>query len=100
MNLVKLGSIAGALQAVAIAKENPFLKSHRSLRWFVQTIAKENNDVEIVKGFYLAEGLHANFHSVNFDSRDVLEVLEPIRSTVDKILKLIPKEFLNTQQPL
>jgi hypothetical protein len=87
------GSMAQALQAVAASK-GKYLANHRSLRWFANTIAKELRDLEVAKSYQIAERLHSNFHEVELEPEDVDIAVEPIRSTVQKLLRLIPKEIL------
>lgn len=90
------GSIAQAMHAVA-ASRGVSLSNHRSLRWFMSTLAKELNDRTLLNGFWQAEALHSNFHEVDLTPQDVAVVVEPIRTTVSKLLSLVPKEFL--QEP-
>lgn len=90
------GSMAQAVQAVAASRGKP-LVNHRSLRWFVSTLAKEVNDRSIADGFFHAEHLHSNFHEVDLAPEDVALVVEPIRTAVSKLLSLIPKELV--QEP-
>ena len=83
------GSIAEALQAVA-ASRSMRLTNHRSLRYFASQLAKELNDRSINDSFVFAERLHSNFHEVELEAEDVAAVVDPIRETVSKLLKLIP----------
>lgn len=88
------GSMAEALQAVA-ASRGKHLANHRSLHWFVAQLGKELEDKDLVAAFYQAEALHSNFHEVELTIEDVAINLEPIRTTVLKLLKLIPSELLD-----
>ena len=88
------GSMAEALQAVA-ASRGIRLANHRSLRWFIASLSKELSDKSIVGAFYQAENLHSNFHEVELTPEDVAMVVEPIRTTVARLLDLIPKELVN-----
>ncbi len=90
------GSLAQALQAVA-ASRNIHLSNHRSLRWFVSTLARELNDRALLDGFRQAEALHSNFHEVDLSVEDVAGTVDPIRTTVSRVLALIPSELV--QEP-
>lgn len=88
------GSVAEAMQAVA-ASRGKRLANHHSLRWFAANLSKELGDKSIVGAFYQAQALHSNFHEVELTPEDVAMVVEPIRTTVAKLLALIPKELVN-----
>lgn len=87
------GSVAQALQAVA-ASRNIRLSNHRSLRWFVSTLARELNDRTLLDGFGQAQVLHSNFHEVDLAVEDVAVVVDPIRGLVSRLLALIPNELI------
>lgn len=89
------GSIAEALQAVA-ASRNMHLANHRSLRYFASQLAKELEDRSINDSFIFAERLHSNFHEVELEVEDVAAMVDSIKETVSKLLKLIPEELLTT----
>ena len=72
------GSLAQALHAVALYRNVPTLKNHRSLRWFVSTIASDLNDESLPAAFRRAEALHSNFHTVELSVEDVASDVEPI----------------------
>ncbi|MEK7777332.1 MAG: PaREP1 family protein [Chloroflexota bacterium] len=88
------GSIAQALQAVAISR-NVRLANHRSLRWFVSILTKELGDRTILDGFLQGERLHSNFHEVDLTVEDVALSVDPIRAAVSKLLELIPPELVS-----
>lgn len=87
------GSVAEAVHAVA-ASRGVRLRNHRSLRWFVSTLSRELGDRTIMDGFTHAEYLHTNFHQVELSQEDVAVVVEPIRTTVSRLLSLVPKELV------
>lgn len=86
------GSVAQALQAVA-ASRNIRLSNHRSLSWFVSSLARELNDRALLDGFWRAQALHSNFHEVDLTVEDVAGVVDHIRTAVSKLLALIPSEL-------
>jgi len=90
------GSVAQALEAVAVSRDLS-LANHRSLRWFASNLARELNDRTLANGYWQAEALHSNFHAVDLTAEDVSELVEPIRTTVAKLLALIPPELV--QEP-
>ena len=90
------GSVAEALQAVATSR-GMHLANHRSLRYFAGVIAKELGDAALAQGFSDADRLHSNFYEVELELADVAAVLEPIRTTVAKLLALIPPEALREE---
>lgn len=87
------GGVAQALHAVA-ASRNVHLSNHRSLRWFVSTLARELNDRTLLDGFRQAEALHSNFHEVDLAVEDVAVVADPIRESVSRLLALVPSELI------
>jgi hypothetical protein len=92
------GSVAEALQALAISRGVKPLKNHKSLRWFVGVISRELDDSDIAKTFHAAENLHhKGFHEVELELRDVALLVEPIRKMVKRLLDSIPKELLRAE---
>lgn len=87
------GSMAQALQAVALSHGTP-LANHRSLRWFASQLAKELSDRSILDGFWQAEKLHSNFHDVDLSVEDVATMVDAIKTTVSRLLSLVPAEIL------
>jgi hypothetical protein len=64
------GSVAQALQAVAAYKNIP-VRTHRELKNFAITLAKELADPALLTSVNLAEGLHSNYYEVALEPRDV-----------------------------
>ena len=87
------GSTAQAIQALA-ASRGRLLTNHRSLRWFITTLAKERNDRTLVDNFRRAEYLHSNFHEVDLSVEDVALDVDSIRELVNSLLSLIPTELV------
>ncbi|MBI4330737.1 MAG: hypothetical protein HY673_05620 [Chloroflexi bacterium] len=82
-------SVAQAAEAVALSR-GISLRNHRSIRWFISTVAKELNDRDLLTGFRQAEQLHSSFHEIELNGEDVATMLEPIRVTVRKLLAQVP----------
>jgi hypothetical protein len=90
------GSVSQALEAVAESR-NMRLKEHRSLRYFVAELSRETGDKSINNGFYQAEALHNNFHSVDMDVQSVATNVDSIRDLISKLLSMIPPELTNQE---
>lgn len=85
------GSMAEAIKAVAAIKGVTF-RGHRQVRDYAENLAKELGDNSIFAHFLHAESLHSNFYECELELGDVIRVAEEVRSTVDKLLRLLPKE--------
>lgn len=85
------GSIAEAVKAVAASKGITFY-SHRRLKEYASELARELQDKSISDTFNRAESLHFNFYESTLELKDIRLVAEDIRTTVSKLLSLIPGE--------
>ena len=85
------GSMAEAIKAVAAIKGVTF-KGHRQVRNYAENLSKELGDNSIFDHFLHAESLHSNFYECELELRDVIRVADEVRMTVDKLLRLLPKE--------
>jgi len=84
------GSIAEAVKAVAASKGITFY-SHRRLKEYASELARELQDKSISDTFNRAESLHFNFYESTLELKDIRLVAEDIRTTVNKLLSLIPE---------
>jgi len=85
------GSMAEAIKAVAAIKGVTF-RGHRQVRDYAESLSKELGDKSIFDHFLHAESLHSNFYECELELKDVIRVAEEVRTTVDKLLSLIPGE--------
>jgi len=85
------GSMAQAIKAVVAAKGATFRK-HRFLWVYAESLAKELEDKSIYDSFVHAYSLHSNFYESDLELKDVRRIAEDVRTTVGKLLSLIPKE--------
>jgi hypothetical protein len=85
------GSMAQAIKAVAATKELA-LKSHRDLWDYADALSKELGDKSIYDSFLHANSLHSNFYECELELKDVIRVAEEVRTTIAKLLSLIPTE--------
>lgn len=88
------GSMAQAIKAVAATKWVT-LRGHRLLRDYVESLSKELDDKSIYDYFLHAESLHSNFYESELELKDVVRIAEEVRTTVAKLLNLLPKESEN-----
>lgn len=79
------GAVAALLNAIAERRGLPHF-SHRDYAVLVDRLFEETGDEELVKGFRVAEGLHANFYHSSMGRRQfelhrraVLELVEKLR---------------------
>jgi hypothetical protein len=84
------GSMTQALKAVAASKEIR-LKSHRQIWDYARELSKSLNDKDIFDTFLHANSLHSNFYESELTVEDVATIADGIKSTVAKLLELIPK---------
>ena len=85
------GSMAQALKAVA-ANNGIFLRGHRQIWNYAESLTKELEDKSIYSAFLHANSLHTNFYESELELKDVRMMAEGVRIAVDKLLSLIPKE--------
>jgi len=91
------GSMAEAVKAVAASKGITFY-SHRRLKEYASELARELQDKSIFDTFAHANSLHSNFYECELELRDVLRVAEEVRSTVGKLLRLIPERESTSEE--
>ena len=82
------GSIAQALKAVASYK-GYYLKSHRQIWDFAESLSKDLKDKSIYDAFLHANLLHSNFYECELELKDVRRIAEEITAVVEKLLNLI-----------
>jgi len=85
------GSMAEALKALALSK-GISLQKHGEIWNYIKSLTKELEDKDIYDVFLHANSLHKNFYELEFEMEDVRRMAEDVRMTVDKLLRLIPKE--------
>jgi len=85
------GSMAEALKAMA-ASEGRELNSHGEIRNYARELAKKHNDMSIWDVYGIANSLHGNFYEAGLSLEEVQTHAERIRTTVVKLLGLIPEE--------
>ena len=85
------GSMAQALKAVA-ANKGRELNTHQEIRKYARELAKRCKDESIWNGFSQASYLHSNFYEAGLSMEEVFTCAGRIRTTVRKLLELVPKE--------
>jgi len=85
------GSMAQALKAVA-ANKGRELNTHQEIRRYARELAKRCKDESIWNGFSQASYLHSNFYEAGLSMEEVFTCAGRIRTTVRKLLELVPKE--------
>ena len=85
------GSMAQALKAVAASKGRE-LNTHQEIRRYARELAKRCKDESIWNGFSQASYLHSNFYEAGLSMEEVFTCAGRIRTTVRKLLELVPKE--------
>lgn len=85
------GSMAQALKAVA-ASEGKELNTHGEIRKYATELAKKHDDVSIWDVYGIANSLHGNFYEAGLSLEEIQTHAERIRTTVVKLLSLIPEE--------
>ncbi len=85
------GSMAQAIKAVVAAKGVTFRK-HRLLWEYAEILSKELEDKSIYDSFVHAYSLHSNFYESDLELKDVRRMAEDVKTTVGKLLRLIPEE--------
>jgi len=83
------GSMAQALKAVAASRERE-LNTHEEIRRYARELAKRGRDESIWNGFSQASYLHSNFYEAGLSMEEVLTYSGRIRTTVRKLLEMIP----------
>lgn len=79
------GAAASAVKALA-ARRREKLDRHGSLWDFVSRLAREREDEELLRLFYVANGLHRNFYEDQIKRREPLEAaFKDIKRFVDKL---------------
>jgi len=82
------GAAAEMVKALA-AKRDVELRSHSDLWEFVDKIADETGDPDIVKLFSIANALHQNFYEAWMPIGAVKRDAEAVRQLVEKLEKLM-----------
>ena len=85
------GSLAEALKALALSK-GIYLRKHHQIWNYAETLTKELEDKSIYDTFLHANTLHINFYESDLELRDVRRMAEDVKTTVGKLLRLIPRE--------
>ena len=85
------GSMAQALKAVAASRDIR-LKSHKDIRDYAMELARAPQDESIRHAFNKAQSLHSNFYESGLMLEDVVIGAEEVKTTVAKLLSLIPEE--------
>ena len=85
------GSMAQALKAVA-ASEGKELNAHRDIGDYARKLAKKTGDETILDVYGSASYLHSNFYEAGLSLEEVQTYAERIRTTIGKLLSLIPEE--------
>ena len=85
------GSMAEALKAVA-ASEGKELNAHWDIGDYARKLAKKMGDESILDVYGSASYLHSNFYEAGLSLEEVQTYAERIRTTVAKLLSLIPEE--------
>jgi hypothetical protein len=83
------GSMAQALKVVAASRERE-LNTHEEIRRYARELAKRGRDESIWNGFSQASYLHSNFYEAGLSMEEVLTYSGRIRTTVRKLLEMIP----------
>jgi len=68
------------------------LKSHKELRNYALGLAKELGDESIRHTFLHAQSLHSNFYETGLLMEDVAMCAEEVRTTVNKLVKLVNRK--------
>lgn len=82
------GATAGAVKAVA-AKRGIKLRSHRDLWEFVDELADELDDPEIVKLFSIANALHQNFYEAWMPLGVVKKNVEAVKQLNERLREIM-----------
>jgi hypothetical protein len=85
------GSMAEAIKAVA-ASEGKQLKAHSEIRDYARKLAKHMHDEAIWDVYGSANYLHSNYYEAGLRIEEIQTYAERIRSTVGKLLELVPKD--------
>lgn len=85
------GSMAEAIKAVA-ASEGKALKAHREIGDYARKLAKSMDDEAIWDVYGSASYLHSNYYEAGLRIEEIQTYAERIRTTVRKLLELVPKE--------
>ncbi len=85
------GSMAEALKAVA-ASEGKELNAHWDIGDYARKLAKKTGDESILDVYGTASYLHSNFYEAGLSLEEVQTYAQRIRTTVAKLLSLIPEE--------
>ena len=90
------GSMAQALKAVAASRDIR-LKSHKDIRDYAMELARAPQDESIRHAFNNAQSLHSNFYESGLLLEDVVVAAEDVKTTVTKLLGLIPEQESNRE---
>lgn len=82
------GSLAQALKTVAVTRSIE-LRTHRHIREYARSLAKELEDEDFFTVFRDAEGLHSNFYESDLQADDVYIVGRRVGAMVNRLLGLI-----------
>ena len=93
-DLVQTSEKLWAATALAIkmlaAKRGLKLEKHGSLWGFIDTVARESGDKEIIRSFHVANSLHKNFYENEMTPETVKISAEDIEELISKLMKLLP----------
>ena len=82
------GAAVEAVKAVAKSR-GVSLGTHRSLVNYVLELHKKHPELDLRRGFAMAETLHINFYEDHLPAEEVRLRAEEVKSFVEKILRLI-----------
>ena len=82
------GAVAALLNAIAEKRGMPHY-SHRDYNIVVRRLYEETGDPELIIGFRVAEGLHANFYHNYMGPKDFQVHREAVLTLVEKLKKIL-----------
>ena len=82
------GAAAEIIKSVA-AKRGATLGTHRTLAEYVESLHRERPELDLVRGFDAAEGLHINFYEDHLPEVTVRRRGEAVREFVKKMEQLL-----------
>lgn len=89
------GGMAATLKALA-AYRGRSLHTHREIRDYAREMAKELDAGDVFSAFQIANSLHSNFYEAGLSVEDIVLAESGIRTTIQRLLALLPPETETT----
>lgn len=84
------GSVTQAIMALALARGNRRLRTHREVKAYTKNAATQLGDKELAELFADGEAAHANFYQDFMDEQEVRDIIAKMGKLLEKIHRLMP----------